>query len=159
MGYPAGAAPPAMSQGAPEGAGASPHPGPEPRDADPRSGGMPAAGQPQADGNGAPPGSSAAGSPGPAGTPARARLEHLPYWIVLAGAAFALATIRQGVHYVKGGTLVLAGVLLLAAAARLFLPDRRAGMLSSRRRLLDVAALAALGLGLLVAGLVLPAPS
>jgi hypothetical protein len=54
--------------------------------------------------------------------------------------------------------LVLAGVLLAAAVARLALPDRRAGLLASRRRLSDVAAFAALGLGLLVAGLFFPVP-
>ncbi len=82
----------------------------------------------------------------------------LPYWIVLAGLALALATIRQGAHHVRGGTFVLAGVLLIAAMARLILPDYRAGMLASRRRLWDVATFVLLGTGLLVAGLVLPAP-
>jgi hypothetical protein len=55
--------------------------------------------------------------------------------------------------------LVLSGVLLIAAVARLALPDRRAGMLSSRRRSLDVAIYAALGLALLAAGLLAPAAS
>ena len=45
------------------------------------------------------------------------------------------------------------------ALARLVLPERRAGMLASRRRLIDVTALAVLATGLLVAGLVLPTPS
>jgi hypothetical protein len=53
--------------------------------------------------------------------------------------------------------LAVAGILFAAALARLALPERRAGMLASRRRLADVAVLAALGTGLLVAGLVLPA--
>jgi hypothetical protein len=38
------------------------------------------------------------------------------------------------------------------------LPEGRAGMLGSRRRLADVAALAALGVGLLIAGLLARAP-
>jgi hypothetical protein len=46
--------------------------------------------------------------------------------------------------------------MLAAALVRLALPEHRAGMLVSRRRLADVAALAAFGVGLLVAGLVLP---
>jgi len=71
----------------------------------------------------------------------------------------ALLIISQGVHLVRSGTLVLAGGLLIAAMARLVLPERRAGLLSSRRRLLDVAILGALGIGLLVAGLVVPVPS
>ena len=42
---------------------------------------------------------------------------------------------------------------------QLVLPERRAGLLGSRRRLVDAAALAALGAGLLVAGLIFPAPA
>ena len=80
------------------------------------------------------------------------------YLGVLVGVAIALVIIGQGVHLVRSGTLVLAGVLLVAAMARLFLPERLAGMLSSRRRLLDVTIFAVLGVGLLVAGLVVPVP-
>ena len=87
------------------------------------------------------------------------RLAQLPYLAVLLGAAVALAIIRQGVHLVQRGTLVFAGVLLIAALARLVLPERRAGMLASRRRLLDVAIFGMLGIGLLVAGFVVPVPS
>ena len=50
-------------------------------------------------------------------------------------------------------------MLLAAAVARLALPESRAGMLGSRRRLADVAILAALGAGILVGGLILPAPA
>jgi hypothetical protein len=82
----------------------------------------------------------------------------LPYLAVLAGAAIALVIIGQGVHLVRGGTLVFAGVLLIAALARLVLPERLAGMLASRWRLLDVAIFGVLGIGLLVAGLVVPVP-
>jgi hypothetical protein len=60
---------------------------------------------------------------------------------------------------VRGGTLAVAGIVLAAALARVVLPERRAGMLVSRRRLVDVAVLAALGTGLLVAALVLPPQS
>ncbi len=87
-----------------------------------------------------------------------ARSDRLAYGLVLAGVIAALVIIRQGVHLVQSGTLVLAGALLVAAVARLVLPEDRAGLLSSRRRLLDVAIFAVLGIGLLVAGLVLPAP-
>lgn len=86
------------------------------------------------------------------------RWEQLPYWLTIGGACVALAVIRLGTHHLKSGTLVLAGVLIVAAVARLALPDRRAGMLSSRRRWLDVAIFAAFGIGLLVAGLGVPAP-
>jgi Protein of unknown function (DUF3017) len=82
--------------------------------------------------------------------------QHIPYAIVLCGVALALAWIRENGQNVRGGTLAVAGILFAAALARLALPQRRAGMLVSRRRLADVAVLAALGTGLLVAGLVLP---
>lgn len=84
---------------------------------------------------------------------------HLPYGIVLAGVVAGLITVRGGNQAVRGGTLVIAGALLAGALARLVLPERSAGMLASRRRLLDVAALAILGIGLLVAGLIAKVPS
>jgi Protein of unknown function (DUF3017) len=87
-----------------------------------------------------------------------ARNGQVAYLAVLIGVAIALLIIGQGVHLVRSGTLVLAGVLLVAAMARLILPERLAGLLSSRRRLLDVAIFALLGVGLLVAGLVVPVP-
>ena len=86
------------------------------------------------------------------------RSGHLAYLAVLFMVVVALVIIRQGVHLVQGGTLVLAGVLLTAAVVRLVLPERLVGMLSSRRRLLDVAIFGVLGIGLLVAGLVVPVP-
>lgn len=86
------------------------------------------------------------------------RRDQLPYWLVVAGAVAGLGTVGLGAHDLKSGTLVLAGALLIAALARLVLPDRRAGMLSSRRRWIDVAIFAAFGIGLLVAGLGVQAP-
>jgi hypothetical protein len=90
----------------------------------------------------------------PAGTQASGRrwLRQIPYCVVLAGLAAGLLTVRGGGQAVKSGTLVIAGALLAGALIRLVLPDGRAGMLASRRRLADVAVLAALGVGLLVAG-------
>jgi hypothetical protein len=52
----------------------------------------------------------------------------------------------------------MAGALLAGALARLVLPEGRAGMLSSRRRLVDAAALATFGVGLLIAGLIAKVP-
>ena len=103
------------------------------------------------------------GPPGPPrpGAPRRAAgrqpWRQLPYAIVLCGLALALVWMRQSGQDVRGGTLAVAGILFAAALARLALPERRAGMLASRRRLADVAVLTALGTGLLVAGLMLPA--
>ncbi len=84
--------------------------------------------------------------------------EQLPYALVVTGVVVALGIIMLGTHHLKSGTLVLAGVLLAAAVARLVLPDRLAGMLSTRRRLLDVAIFVVLGVGLLAAGLGVAAP-
>jgi Protein of unknown function (DUF3017) len=83
----------------------------------------------------------------------------LPYAVVLAGVAAGLAWISQGQQQVRAGTFTVAGALFVAVVARLTLPRRRAGMLASRRRYIDVTALAILAVGLLVAGLVLPTPS
>jgi Protein of unknown function (DUF3017) len=89
----------------------------------------------------------------------RRRPAQFPYWIIACCVALALASTRLGGDSVRGGTLAVAGILLAGALARLVLPERSAGMLVSRRRLADVAVLGALGAGLLVAGLVLPAQS
>ena len=103
---------------------------------------------------------------GAAGQAARAqrakppRAAQLPYLIVLAITIAALAWMWQGgVLRAREGTLALAGAMFIGALARLVLPEARAGMLASRRRLVDVTCLAALAIGLLVAGLVLPVPS
>lgn len=99
------------------------------------------------------------GAGGTSGAPQEAvRWRQLSYWLIVAGTCGALLIIRQGTHHLKSGTLVLAGVLLIAAIARLVLPDRLAGMLSSRRRLIDVAIFTVLGIGLLAAGLGVQAP-
>ena len=92
-----------------------------------------------------------------AGKPGGAAAQ-LPYLVVLGGVAAGLALIWQGAHYVRPGTLAVAGALFVAAAARLTLPEPRVGMLASRRRSIDVTVLAILAVGLLVAGLVLPIP-
>jgi hypothetical protein len=47
--------------------------------------------------------------------------------------------------------------MFAAALARLALPESRAGLLASRKRLTDAVTLAALATGLLAAGLLLPA--
>jgi hypothetical protein len=88
------------------------------------------------------------------GTPTSGRrwLTQVPYCVVLAGLVAGLVTVRGGGQAVKSGTLVIAGALLAGALIRLVIPDGRAGMLASRRRLADVAVLAALGAGLLAAG-------
>jgi Protein of unknown function (DUF3017) len=96
--------------------------------------------------------------PGAAGvTQARtARGGWLPYLLALGCAVFGLGWMWVGgAHAAKGGTLALAGAMFVAALARLVLPESRIGMLASRKRYIDVATMAALGAGLLAAGLLL----
>ena len=78
---------------------------------------------------------------------------------MLGGVALSLCYLWRGPQNARAGTLAVAGLLIAAAVARLVLPEHRAGMLVSRRRLADVAVLSGLGVALLVAGLVLPAQS
>lgn len=82
----------------------------------------------------------------------------VPYLLVLAGVAAGLAVAVGGSRYAGRGTAVAGGSLLLAALARLVLPQRRAGLLASRSKSLDVLAFLVLGGGLLALGLVLPQP-
>jgi hypothetical protein len=89
---------------------------------------------------------------------ASVRLTQLPYALVLAGVAAGLVLMQVARDAVRGGTFVIAGALLAGSVARLVLPESRAGMLGSRRRLLDVAVFGALGVGLRVAGLVVQVP-
>jgi hypothetical protein len=93
-----------------------------------------------------------------AGPAERHRLGQLPYAIVLAGVAAGLLLMQVAKDAVRSGTLVIGGALLAGSLVRLALPEGRAGLLGSRRRLVDVAMLAALGAGLLVAGLVVQVP-
>ena len=88
----------------------------------------------------------------------RPRLAHLPYAVVLAGTVIGLVLMQVGGHAVRSGTLVIAGALLAGSLTRLVLPEGRAGLLGSRRRLVDVALLTALGAGLLTAGLIVQLP-
>jgi hypothetical protein len=84
----------------------------------------------------------------------------LPYLLALLIMVAGLAWMWHGSsQHVRGGTLALAGAAFIAALARLVLPEARVGLLASRRRLIDVVALAALAIGLLVVGLVLPTSS
>jgi Protein of unknown function (DUF3017) len=83
----------------------------------------------------------------------------LPYAIVVAVAGLGLLLTRgSGGQQVRSGTLVIAGALLAGSVIRLALPEGRAGMLGSRRRLADVAVLTVLGVGLLIAGLIVRVP-
>jgi len=85
-------------------------------------------------------------------------MAQLPYALVLAGTAAGLVLMQVAKDAVRSGTLVIAGALLAGSLTRLTLPGGRAGLLGSRRRLVDVALLTALGAGLLIAGLIVQLP-
>jgi DUF3017 family protein len=63
---------------------------------------------------------------------------------------------RQGSKGGGDGGVVSGAALLAAAGIRLLVPARLAGLLATRKRATDVVTLAVFGVGLLVAGLVLP---
>jgi hypothetical protein len=84
------------------------------------------------------------------------RLAQVPYAIALAGVTAGLVWAWQGSAHVRAGMVTVAAVLLAAAVGRLVLPERRAGMLATRHRLLDVATMMGLGVCLLVMAIVLP---
>jgi Protein of unknown function (DUF3017) len=90
---------------------------------------------------------------------ARQRKADLAYVIVLAGVLGSLLWIWLSGAHVREGTILIGGWMLVAAAARLVLPNDPAGLLTARRRAVDVAAFLILGAGLLAAALIVPSPS
>ncbi len=84
-----------------------------------------------------------------------AGLAWLPYLIALAVAALGLAIAWDGSRLAVRGTDLIGAALLLAALARLLLPSRYAGPLSSRGRASDVAGFAVFGTAVLVVALML----
>jgi hypothetical protein len=98
------------------------------------------------------------GDPTTGGQAGHQKAVQLPYAIVLAGVVAGLVLMQVAKDAVRGGTFVIAGALLAASLTRLVLPEGRAGLLGSRRRLVDVALLTVLGAGLLTAGLIAHVP-
>ncbi|RJK95489.1 DUF3017 domain-containing protein [Vallicoccus soli] len=79
-------------------------------------------------------------------------------------AALVLGSVLAGLVVVaadrfRPGSALLAASLLLAAVLRAVLPERRAGLLAVRGRVVDVAVLAAIGAGLVVLTVVVPPPA
>jgi hypothetical protein len=95
---------------------------------------------------------------GAASNPGGAIWVQLPYALMLTGMVVGLALMVGSSRSVRTGTLVIAGAVFAGSLARLLLSDGRAGLLGSRRRLVDAGLLAGLGVGLLVAGLILEVP-
>jgi hypothetical protein len=73
--------------------------------------------------------------------------------VVVAGVYLAW---RYGSSDGSEGGVVGGAALLVAALARLLLPDKLAGLLATRRRATDVITLTVFGVGLLITGLILP---
>ena len=89
-------------------------------------------------------------------SPPSASLAWLPYLVVLAGVGAGMFIVWQGSKYAGRGSALVGVSLLAGALARLILPARWAGLLSSRRKASDVLALAALGAAVLAVAISLP---
>jgi len=76
--------------------------------------------------------------------------------VIVCTAAGVYISWRQGSNGGGKGAVVAGAALLVAAVARLLLPAKAAGLLASRSRVTDVLMLTVFGVGLVVAGLVLP---
>jgi hypothetical protein len=83
-------------------------------------------------------------------------LAQVPFAIVLIFTIVGVLWAWSGAHAVSDGAGVVGVALLVAAVARLALPQSAVGLLANRRRFIDVLAFGVLGAGLLVIALVLP---
>jgi Protein of unknown function (DUF3017) len=83
-------------------------------------------------------------------------LAWLPYLIALAGVAAGVYLVFQGSRDAGRGTGLIGCSLLAAGLARLVLPPRLAGLLSSRRKASDVLAFTVFGAGVLAVAILLP---
>ena len=83
-------------------------------------------------------------------------LAWLPYLIILAGVAAGMFVAWKGSKYAGRGAGLIGASLLAGAVARLILPPRYAGLLSSRRKASDVLALALFGAAVLAVAIALP---
>jgi hypothetical protein len=90
------------------------------------------------------------------GDSATSALAWLPYLIVLAGVAAGMFVALEGSKYAGRGAGLIGASLLAGAVARLILPARYAGLLSSRRKASDVLALALFGAAVLAVAIALP---
>jgi hypothetical protein len=88
--------------------------------------------------------------------PGTSALAWLPYLIVLAGVAAGMFVAWNGSKYAGRGAGLIGASLLAGAVARLILPARYAGLLSSRRKASDVLALALFGAAVLAVAIALP---
>lgn len=93
-----------------------------------------------------------------AATRARRRgFREWPILIVCLGMVAGLS--YMGMHHFKRGSIVIAAFVCLAGVLRAVLPERAAGMLAVRGRVVDAIALTTLGLAIAVITVVVPPPS
>jgi Protein of unknown function (DUF3017) len=97
--------------------------------------------------------------PPPPGQAVRPWLAQSCYTVMIVAALAGLAGVLLFHRQIRTDMIVVAAGVLVATLARLVLPDRMAGMLVARRRVVDVLLLAALGASLLTVALVLPSPA
>jgi DUF3017 family protein len=135
---------------------ASPAPAAPPVPATPQARPAPATPQPAA-----PPKIQIAGElpPPPPGQAVRPWLAQSCYTVMIVAALAGLAGVLLFHRQIRTDMIVVAAGVLVATLARLVLPDRMAGMLVARRRVVDVLLLATLGASLLTVALVLPSPA
>jgi hypothetical protein len=88
--------------------------------------------------------------------PVASGLAWVPYLIVLAGVGAGMFVAWQGSRYAGWGAGLVGCSMLTAALARLILPPRYAGLLSTRRKASDVLAFAVFGAAVLAVALMLP---
>jgi len=92
-----------------------------------------------------------------AARPPRRWLAQWPITVVLTLAAVSLGTVA--LNHFRRGAVLMAAALVLAFFLRLLLPERDAGMLVVRSRLVDLLTLGAFGLGLSVLAYWVPPPA
>jgi hypothetical protein len=95
-------------------------------------------------------------SAGDRNDPVASGLAWVPYLMVLAGVAVGMYIVWQGSKYAGRGTALVGCSMLAAGLARLILPPRYAGLLSTRRKASDVLAFAVFGAAVLAVALMLP---
>jgi hypothetical protein len=88
--------------------------------------------------------------------PRPSKLAWLPYLIVLAGTAAGLLVAWDGSKDAGRGASLIGASLLVAALARLILPERYVGLLATRRKASDVLGFAVFGAAVLAVAIALP---
>ena len=95
------------------------------------------------------------GAPDDAAAPVESsRVREWPFATVLLVVVVGLLVTSRG--YFRIGSVVVGGGVLLGALLRALLPERRAGLLVVRHRVLDVALMTGMAVGVIVLAIVVP---